>query len=765
MTHDSRRSIHDLLVSRSLPILTPSMPLLSSPRSAAPLRARSVAGIAGSLAAALTLAGCLSSTSSSSMPVTQSAANLPSPDMSAPLVTPPSPDTRVGLKAGLQDAGEAIWNLKLLSHTPSPAEFAGIDNTDLAFHGTDVIQGNYNGFQIWDISDPMHPRLRDSKLCPASQSDVSVYKNLLFVSAEAPTARLDCGKDAPRETVSRDRIRGLRIFDITNIDNPVYLANVQTCRGSHTHTVVDDPNDPNDVYVYISGTSNIRPSEELARCNDNPWDPNNSNFRIEVIKVPLSHPKDAAVVSSPAIFADPTTGSANGLPYQPGHGASPMDTATNRRRAEFGDAVAKLPRVADGNAADSARCTTSIDSLEKVFDVTGAGRGGRGRGGPACGVRQAGGFGRGGRGNAAPVTHEDTARVNFDAAVTALGALTTRSSAADSSSYRKTVDSLAKHFGVASPYAPRALTQCHDITVYPAMGEAGGACAGMGLLLDIRDTPHPVRANAVADSNFSFWHSATFSNDGKMVLFSDEWGGGGAAYCRSGDPKNWGADAIFKIENGKMVFQNYYKMPAPQTQYENCVAHNGSLIPIPGRTIMVQAWYQGGVSVFEWTDPKHPHEIAYFDRGPNDATRLATGGYWSTYWYNGHIIGSEILRGLDIFELTPSPAITQNEIDAAKSVVMTYENVQDQPHFVWPATFALSRAYTDQLERWHGLSAAQVSAVRGGLSGAESASGGARKDALNKLAGEVRGYESGSADPGRVQWLEQSIKDLANATK
>jgi hypothetical protein len=286
----------------------------------------------------------------------------------------------------------------------------------------------------------------------------------------------------------------------------------------------------------------------------------------------------------------------------------------------------------------------------------------------------------------------------------------------------------------------------------------------MGLLLDIRNTAQPTRIAAVADSNFSFWHSATFSNDGKMVLFSDEWGGGGAAYCRKDDPKNWGADAIFKIENGKMIFQNYYKLPAPQTALENCVAHNGSLIPIPGRTIMVQAWYQGGLSMFEWTDPKHPHEIGFFDRGPNDGTRLVGGGYWSAYWYNGHIIGSEMQRGLDVFELIPSPAISQNEIDAAKSVRFDFLNVQDQPKLVWPASFALSRSYADQLERWHGLTPDKVSAVRAGLSIAEGMSGSAKRDALNALAGQVSGYVGNSADPARVQWLATSLKELANTT-
>jgi hypothetical protein len=715
--------------------------------------------------AILTIAGCAHSTSSPSMSANP---ELRVPDISAPLLPAPSPDPRVGLKAGLQDAGEAIWNLKKVSHTPSPKDFAGITNSDLAFSGTNVIQGNYNGFQIWDISNPEQPRLRVGSLCPASQSDVSVYRNLLFVSAEAPTSRLDCGKDAPREPVSKDRIRGLRIFDITDVDHPKYIANVQTCRGSHTHTVVDDPNDKANIYVYISGTSGIRPSEELARCNDNPWDPNNSNFRIEVIKIPLAHPEQAAVVSSPAIFADPTTG--NALLYAVSHGASPADTAANRARAQFDNARAKLAPVS-GTAADSARCVAEVQALANQYNVNlTAGRGGRG-GPPGCGAAAVASEGRGGRGGGrggnagAPVTREDSARVNFTTAVGALTPLNSSSRTADSTAYRKQVDALAKQYGVASPFAPRTLTQCHDITVYPAVGMAGGACAGMGLLLDIRDTPHPSRLAAVADSNFSFWHSATFSNDGDMILFSDEWGGGGAAYCRKDDPKNWGADAIFRIVNGKMVFQSYYKLPAPQTQLENCVAHNGSLIPIPGRTIMVQAWYQGGLSIFEWTDPKHPHEIGFFDRGPNDSTRAMGGGFWSAYWYNGKIIGSEMQRGLDIFELIPSQAISQNEIDAAKSVRFDFLNVQDQPKFVWPASFAVPRSYADQLERWHGLAPDQVSAIRSGLSSAEGMSGSGRRDALNALAGKVSGYVSGAADPARVQWLANSVKELAAATR
>ncbi len=689
---------------------------LNSHRSGAARVARSL--LAAAIVAAPTIAlGCGGSSSTSGASMAPAPSNLPAPDMSEALIKAPSPDPRVGLKAGLQDAGEAIWNLKKVSHTASPEHFAGITNSDLAFSGANVIQGNYNGFQIWDVSNPAQPRLRVSKLCPASQSDVSVYNNLLFVSAEAPTARLDCGEQAPRETVSRDRIRGVRIFDITDIDHPKYIANVQTCRGSHTHTVVHDPNDKANIYIYISGTSGVRPAEELPGCVGDANDPNTALFRIEVIKVPLAHPEQAAIVSSPRIFAQ---GSVEGALKNPGsHGASPAD-ADAPGRAGRGVVAAGAP----------------------------AGRGGRG----------------GGRGGPPLLTAADSARANFQAAIANVPVLTEQSSKSDTARFLATEDSIAKVFGVARPplAAPRnVLTQCHDITVYPAVGLAGGACAGMGLLLNIHDTPHPTRIAAVADSNFSFWHSATFSNDGKMVLFSDEWGGGGAAYCRARDPKNWGADAIFKIVDGKMVFQSYYKMPAAQTEFENCVAHNGSLIPIPGRTVMVQAWYQGGLSLFEWTDPAHPHEIAFFDRGPNDGTRLMGGGFWSAYWYNGRIYGSEMQRGLDVFELTPSAAITQNEIDAAKTVTMPFLNVQDQPQFVWPASFALSRAYTDQLERWKGLPADRVASIRRSLSNAEGMEGGPRREALIRLAEQVSGYEAGSTDVARVRWLAQSVKSLA----
>ena len=689
--------------------------------------------------------------------------------MSAPLLVAPSPDPRVGLKAGLQDAGEAIWNMRKISSTQSPQGFAGITNSDLGFSGTNVIQGNYNGFEIWDISNPRAPRIRVAKICPASQSDVSVYKHLLFVSAEAPTARLDCGKDAPRETVSRDRVRGLRIFDITNIDEPKYLTNVQTCRGSHTHTVVHDPRDDKNIYVYISGTSGIRPSEELARCNDNPWDPNNSNFRIEVIKIPLAHPEQADVVSSPAIFADPTNGVANGLLSPRAHGASPADTAANRIRALFDSARVRLAPV-QPTPADTARCISQVDSLAKVFNVNlNAGRGG-GRGGlPGGGCGRAAGGGRGGRGggrggaDSLPVTHSDSMRVQFTRAVAALPQLRSTSSNADTTSYRKQVDALAKQYGVASPFAPRAITQCHDITVYPAVGLAGGACAGMGLLLDIHDTPNPRRIAAVADSNFSFWHSATFSNDGSKILFTDEWGGGSAPRCRTTDKYEWGADALFTLSNNQMTFKSYYKMPAAQTSTENCVAHNGSLIPIPGREVMVQGWYQGGISVFDWTDISHPKEIAYFDRGPLDPTRLVTAGSWSVYWYNGAIVSSEIQRGLDIFELLPSAFISKNELEAAKTVHFDYLNAQGQPKFIWPASFPVVRSYVDQLVRGNGMASDRLTSVSVELDRLEKLSGAERKAGLSALATQLHKDAVGAADSQRAHAMAAEVGRLAAA--
>src|SRR5690348_4940675 len=558
--------------------------------------------------------------------------------------------------------------MKLVSNTRPSKDFINAStpgdrrlvNSDLAFYGNYVMQGNYSGYQLWDVSDPANVKLKQAYVCPGSQSDVSVYKNgtvsLAFVSGEATAGRLDCGLQGVPDSVSQDRLRGIRVFDITDLSKPKYIANVQTCRGSHTHTVVTSPNDKDNVYIYVSGSAPVRSPKELPGCSAaNPEeDPNSALFRIEVIQVPLADPTKAHIVSSPRIFQD--------LTAPPKH-AEPFDSAAAARR----DSIAAARRAA---------------------------------GQP---VQQRPG---GGNRNIGP-------------------------------------------------------TQCHDITVYPAIGLAGGACGGYGLLLDISNPAQPVRIGAVADSNFSFWHSATFNNDGTKILFSDEWGGGSQPRCRATDKHEWGADAIFTIEGNQMNFKSYYKMSAPQTSQENCVAHNGSLIPIPGRDVMVQAWYQGGISVFDWTDPSHPVEIAYFDRGPMDATKLVDGGYWSAYWYNGYIVGSEISRGLDLFELKPSAYLSQNEIDAAKSVHFDYLNVQDQPMILWPANFAVARSYVDQIARDKGLSVERLAKISAVLEGAGKSSGSARQTALSQLGSELSSDAQSSSDQARVHKLADVGNELA----
>ena len=616
--------------------------------------------------------------------------------------TAPSPDPRIGLEAGLFDAEEAIWNMRLLSATPPPQDFVGITNSDLAFKGDYAIQGNYNGIQIWNIEDPRQPLLVTGYFCPASQSDVSVYGDLLFVSGEGFGGRLDCGTERIEESVSPERLRGVRIFDISDIRNPVYIANVQTCRGSHTHTLLKDPNDDENVYVYVSGSAPVRPAEELSGCSGAPLeeDPNSALFRIEVIRVPLANPERAAIVSSPRIFAD--------LVAPPIHGLAPDDLLA------IEDARARGAFVAD--FSDGPQVLPEGEVRELLSQVVAA---------------------RGGSG--APTAADSTALRVFLVEVVAQREL--------------------EQQGAGPGPGP---TQCHDITVYPEIGLAGGACGGYGFLIDISDPVNPERIGAVSDENFSYWHSATFNNDGTKLLFSDEWGGGGAPKCRATDPMEWGANAIFTLENEQMEFQGYYKLSAPQTPQENCVAHNGSLIPIPGRDVMVQAWYQGGISVFDWTNPGSPVEIGFHDRGPVDPTRMRMGGSWSVYWYNGVIVSSEIARGLDIFELTPSALLSQNEIDAAKSVRFDYLNAQGQPQFVWPATFALAGAYLDQLERSGGLSASRIESTRRELNAAERASGAPRREALTRIAGELSGEVGGSSDAAKLQMLSATVRELGS---
>jgi len=611
----------------------------------------------------------------------------PPPSVMPPPVTPivsattPSPDPRVGLSAGRWDAGQAAWNIRLVSTTPPSPKFLGVTNSDLAFTGKYAIQGNYNGFQIFDISTPEKPTLRLTYLCPASQSDVSVYKNLLFVSGEGQAGRLDCGIQGVPEPISKDRLRGIRIFDISDMANPKYVANVQTCRGSHTHTVVTDPRDKANVYIYVSGSAGVRSADELPGCHDGGIDdPKTARFRIEVIRVPLAAPQKAAIVSSPRIFyglAPPPRR------VEPGRGGAPGDPA-----------AAGAPAAGAPGAAAAAGATPSPGAAAGAVAGGAAATPPAGRGGP--------------------------------------------------------------------PGPPTGPSQCHDITVYPDIGFAGGACGGYGLLINIREVMNPYRVDEVADINMSFWHSATFSNDGTKVLFTDEWGGGGSPRCRDTDKPEWGANALFAIEKGKMVFKSYYKIPAPQTSLENCVAHNGSLIPIPGREVMVQGWYQGGISVFDWTDVSHPKEIAYFDRGPVDGTRMVMGGSWSVYWYNGLIVSSEIARGLDIYELLPNGLISQNELDAAKTVRFDYLNAQEQRRFVWPPSFAKARAYLDQLERANGLEPARISAARADLASAEKLSGRPRQQALKKLATQLNTDASRAADQSKVRVLSAAVSELAN---
>jgi hypothetical protein len=529
---------------------------------------------------------------------------------------------------------------------------------------------------------------------------------LLFVSGENLSARLDCGTQGVEDTVSSERLRGIRIFDISDIGHPRNVGNVQTCRGSHTHSLLVDPRDPENVYVYISGSSRVRSPRELPGCVTAPNDPNSALFRIEVIRVPLTHPEQAAIVSSPRIF--------NNLVAPPRHGEAPEDSIAHARELAEAKAAGEFTAVVPGEGEfiiGPEHSRAMLDSIVKARNGSG----------------------------------EPTA--------------------SDSATLRRAIPEMVAAMMSQQPDSGSGPTQCHDITVYPAIGLGGGACEGYGLLLNIRDPVHPVRIDAVSDSNFSYWHSATFNNDGTKLLFSDEWGGGSQPKCRKTDKPEWGADAIFTIAGRKLQFQSYYKLPAPQTAEENCVAHNGSLIPIPGRDVMAQAWYQGGISVFDWTDAAHPKEIAFFDRGPVDSTKMASGGYWSVYWYNGVLVGSEISRGLDIFELTPSGFISQNEIDAAKSVHLDYFNTQGQPKLTWPATFALAGAYLDQLERSKGLEVGKIKSTRESLGAAQKASGTDRQDALTKLATRLDAEVAGAQDAAKVRTLARAVRDLAAASK
>jgi hypothetical protein len=629
----------------------------------------------------------------------------PAPPLPAGMTGADTKDPRFTLKPGMYDAGEAAIGMKHVAFVKKPDAFQitatspddpvvqktlgqlGVSdiskmpkplqmviaqlafaNSDFAFQGTHLFQGNFYGINIYDIANPAKAALLTSLVCPGGQGDVSVYGNLLFMSVEMPNGRLDCGtqgfppeppappkaeptagekaqpdadkkKERRLPAAQKDRFRGVRIFDISDIRNPKQVAAVQTCRGSHTHTLVVDPNDKDNVYIYVSGTSFVRQPEELAGCsNDAPdKDPNTALFRIEVIKVPVAAPQEAKIVSSPRVFVDARTGALNGLN--------------------------------NGGSHDK--------DAEKPADTN----------------------------------------------------------------------------------------QCHDITVYSALGLAAGACSGNGILLDIKDPVHPKRVDAVNDPNYSYWHSASFSNDGSKVVFTDEWGGGLGARCRPNDPNKWGADAIFNLKDDKLSLASYYKLPAAQGDTENCVAHNGSLVPVPGRDIEVQSWYQGGISVMDFTDAAHPFEIAYFDRGPIDPKMLVLGGDWSAYWYNGSIYASEIARGLDIFELTPTKFLTQNEIDAAKTVQVAQLNVQNQQKIEWPAQLVVAKAYVDQLARSQALPAKQITSLQKAINNAEKSHMNEKKVA--KLKGMAPSLEASAstakspADSTRLRALADILKNPA----
>jgi hypothetical protein len=587
-----------------------------------------------------------------------------------------SSDPRVGLKAGVRDAGVALRNMELVATLPRPEGFfdpkapAGTPtgperdpklpdeddlpqrpgepprdqrssalnfaNSDFAFSGSRLIVGNFHGFNAYDITNPKKLKLLSSVVCPGGQGDVSVHGTLLVMSVEQTRGRIDCGTQGVVAPASAERFRGIRVFDISDLKKPKQVAAVQTCRGSHTHTLVTHPSDPANLYVYGSGTGSVRSAEELAGCSglDPKEDPNTALFSIDVIQIPIAAPEKARIVNRPRIFADEKTGAISGL----------------------------WPGGSHGPGTQTSRVTN----------------------------------------------------------------------------------------------------QCHDITVFPAAGLAAGACSGNGILLDISDPVKPVRLDHVVDTSFAYWHSATFNNDGTKVVFTDEWGGGTRPRCRATDPPTWGANAIFDVVDRKLRFAGYYKLPAPQTEQENCVAHNGSIIPVPGRDIMVQAWYQGGISVFDFTDSAHPVEIAFFDRGPIDAKQLITAGHWSSYWYNGYVYGTEIARGVDVLRLTPSEHLSQNEIDAALSVRAAEFNAQQQPKAAWPATSAVARAYLDQLARSRGIGADRASAVKGALDRADRRDAAAREQ-LEALAAQLEGDAGAAAgrDAARLRSLASTLRGRA----
>ena len=591
------------------------------------------------------------------------------PTLLAAQTYPSKDDPRSKLKPGRMDADTVSKNMRLVSFTPKPAAFdtaRGLTfiNSDLAFGGNYVYQGNFSGFTIWDVSNPAKPKLVSATSCVTSQGDPSIYGNLLFLSAEGGGNRNDCAKGGVQDP--KDHMAGVRIYDVSDPAKPRLVKNVQTCKGSHTHTIVPSKKDKDIIYIYVSGSQGARPETEMPGCKDgtDPADESNSLFRLDVIKVSLKNPEKAEVVTGARIF----TG---------------LDPA---------------PRAASRPAQQRPR---------------------------------------------------------------APGDTTTR----------------------PAPPPPTGPRNCHDVTAYPAANLLAGACGSYGLLVDISNPEKPVRLDAKSDTNFSLWHTAVFSNDGKKVVFTDEWGGGTSPMCQANSMMEMGGNTILTIDKSKKYKQHsYFKIPSAQTAEENCVSHNGGLIPVPGRDIMVQGWYQGGVSVMDFTNADKPEELAYFDRGPIDpapgadvpapaapaaggrGNRGTIGGSWGAYYWNGMIYSSELDRGFDIMELTPSDQLSKNEIEAAKLVKFAQYNPQSQPKIEWPAAFPVVRSYLDQLVRWNGLAAERTTAIGKALDSAEQQSGKARRTALEALAKQVDKDVSGAKDPERVKAMSAAIKDLAKAS-
>jgi hypothetical protein len=577
---------------------------------------------------------------------------------------PTGNDPRNGLKDGMLDAGMAMSGMRLVSFTPKATPFDTVRgltfiNSDIAFRDHYVYQGNFSGFSIWDVSNPVRPELVSAVACVTSQGDPTIIGNLLFISAEGGGNRNDCAKGGVQNPA--DHMAGVRIYDVSDPRSPTLVKNVQTCKGSHTHTVIPSPTDKGTVYIYVSGNQMARPDSELAGCNngEDPADERNSLFRLDVIKVPLAHPEQAEVVTGARIFT--------GLEQAP-------RSALARARA------------AERAAADTSRRPPPT--------ITG----------------------------------------------------------------------------------PR---NCHDVTAYPAMHLLAGACASYGLLVDVSNPERPVRLDARADTNFSLWHTAVFSNDGSKVVFTDEWGGGVAPNCQATSMMEMGGNTTLTISaDRKMTQHAYFKIPTAQSAQENCVSHNGGLVPVPGRDIMVQGWYQGGVDVIDFTDPDHPFEIAYFDRGPADPPpapgdsvqavsrqRGTIGGSWGAYYWNGLVYSSELARGLDVLELLPTEQLSANELAAAKLVTMNEYNPQSQPKITWPAAFPVVRSYLDQLVRNKGLSAARTRPIARALDAAERQSGAARRASLTRLAATVDADARTAKDAARVRAMSAAIRDLAAASR